>query len=41
MNKVHVGKNESLVSYDRTKIDFKSILSIPMTCVKMLKTTSH
>jgi len=33
MNKVHMGKNKSHVGFDNTKIDFKSILSIPMVCV--------
>ena len=32
MNKVHMGKNKSLVSSASTNIDLKSILSIPMVC---------
>jgi len=39
MNKVHMGKNKSLVSSASTNIDFKSILSISMVCVKVLDTT--
>ena len=38
MNKVHMGKNKSLVSSASTNIDSKSILSIPMVCVKVLDT---
>jgi len=38
MNKVHVGKNKSLVSSDSTKLIFLSIMSIPMVYVKVLKT---
>ena len=38
MNKVHMGKNKSLVSPASTNIDFKSILSIPLVCVKVLDT---
>jgi len=38
MNKVHMGKNNSLVSSASTNIDSKSILSIPMVCVKVLDT---
>ena len=38
MNKVHTGKNKSLVSSASTNIDSKSILSIPMVCVKVLVT---
>ena len=38
MNKVHMGKNKSLVSSASTDIDLKSILSIPMVCVKVLVT---
>jgi len=34
MNKVHMGKNKSLVSSASTNIDLKSILFIPMVCVK-------
>jgi len=37
MNKVHMGKNKSLVSSDSIKLIFKSIKSIPMVCVKVLK----
>ena len=33
MNKVHMGKNMSLVSSDSTKLILKSIMSIPMVCV--------
>ena len=36
MNKVHMGKNKSLVSSASTNIDLKSILSIRMVCVKVL-----
>jgi len=36
MNKVHMGKNKSLVSSANTNIDLKSNLSIPMVCVKVL-----
>ena len=32
MNKVHMGKNKSLVSSASTDIDLKSFLSIPMVC---------
>jgi len=35
MNKVHMGKNKSLVSFASTNI---SILSIPMVCVEVLDT---
>jgi len=35
MNKVHMDKNKSLVSSDNTS---KSIMSIPMVCVKVLET---
>jgi len=38
MNKVHMGKNKSLVSSASTNIDLKSIFSIPMVCVKVLDT---
>jgi len=31
-NKVHIGKNKSLVSSASTNIDLKSILSILMVC---------
>jgi len=33
MNKVHMGKNKSLVSSDSTNLILKSIMSIPMVCV--------
>ena len=36
MNKVHMGKNKSLISYANTNIDLRSILSIPMVCVKVV-----
>jgi len=39
MNKVHMGKNKSLVSTNNTKLIFKSIMSIPIICVKVLETT--
>ena len=38
MNKVHMGKNKSLVSYASTNIDLRSTLFIPMVCVKVLDT---
>jgi len=38
MNKVHMGKNKSLVSSTSINIDLKSILSIPIVCVKVLDT---
>jgi len=37
MNKVHMGKNKSLVSSNSTKLIFKSIVSIPMVCAKVLE----
>jgi len=37
MNKVHIGKKQSLVSSDSTKLIFKSIMSIPMVCAKVLE----
>jgi len=38
MNKVHMSKNMSLVSFDNTKLIFKSIMSIHMVYVKVLET---
>jgi len=38
MNKVHTGKNKSLVSSDNTKLIFKSVMSIPVVCVNVLET---
>jgi len=38
MNKVHIGKNKSLVSSTSTNIDLKSIFSFPMVCAKVLDT---
>ena len=35
---IHMGKNKSLVSSASTNVDLKSILSIPMVCVKMQDT---
>ena len=40
MNKVHMGKNKSLVSSASTDIDLKSIFSISMVYVKVLVTAS-
>jgi len=37
MNKVHIGKNKSLVSYANTNIELNSILSIFMVYVKSVK----
>ena len=36
MNKVHMGKNKSLVSFAITNIDLRLFFIIPMVCVKVL-----